>query len=142
MTEVSSGLDPDAQRVLEMNQAAPRKPVDQVSPAEARAGFRDSRARMSPDPQPVADVQDRAIPRPGGAIRVRCYRGMGTDAAERLPAYLYFHGGGWSVGDLDTHDVTCRQIANDARCAVVAVDYRLAPEHPFPAAVDDAYAPR
>jgi acetyl esterase len=140
VTDVTSTLDPDAARVLEMNAAVPRKPVDQVPPAEARAGFRESRARMSPDPQPVADVADRTIPGPGGAIPVRIYRGRGTNAADRLPAYLYFHGGGWSVGDLDTHDVTCRQIANDARCAVVAVDYRLAPENPFPAAVDDAEA--
>jgi len=139
MTDTST-LDPDAQRVLEMNQAVPRKPPDQVTPAEARAAFRESRARMSPDPQPVAGVVDREIPGPGGAIRVRCYRGRGTAASERLPVYLYYHGGGWSVGDLETHDVTCRQIANDARCAVVAVDYRLAPEHPFPAAADDAYA--
>ena len=140
MTDVTSTLDPDAQRVLEMNQAVPRLPPDQVTPAEARAGFRASRTRMSPDPQPVAHVEDRTIPGPGGTIPVRYYRGSGTDAATRLPVYLYFHGGGWSVGDLDTHDVTCRQIANDARCAVVAVDYRLAPEHPFPAAADDAEA--
>ena len=135
-----SALDPDALRVLEMNQAVPRPPADQVPIAEARAGFKASRVRMSPDPQPVADVRDRAVPGPGGAIPVRCYRGLGTDPAAKLPVYLYFHGGGWAVGDLDTHDVTCRQLANDARCAVVAVDYRLAPEHTFPAAADDAYA--
>jgi acetyl esterase len=133
-----SALDPDALRVLEMNAAVPRPPADQVPIAEARAGFKASRARMSPDPQEVADVRDREIPGPGGAIRVRCYRGRGTEAATKLPVYLYFHGGGWAVGDLDTHDVTCRQLANDARCAVIAVDYRLAPEHPFPAAADDA----
>lgn len=139
MTDVST-LDPDARRVLEMNAAVPRPPADQVPIAEARAGFKASRARMSPDPQPVADVHDRTIPGPGGAIPVRWYRGLGTDPASKLPVYLYFHGGGWAVGDLDTHDVTCRQLANDARCAVVAVDYRLAPEHVFPAAADDAYA--
>jgi acetyl esterase len=139
MTDTST-LDPDAQRVLEMNAAAPRLPPDQVTPAQARAAFRESRLKMSPDPQPVADVQDRTFAGPGGAVRVRCYRGCGTDAAQRLPLYLYFHGGGWSVGDLDTHDVTCRQMANASRCAVIAVDYRLAPEHRFPAAADDAYA--
>ncbi|HEY5899097.1 MAG TPA: alpha/beta hydrolase [Burkholderiales bacterium] len=68
---------------------------------------------------------------------MRVYRPL---AGETLPALLYFHGGGWTIGDVDTHDVLCRQLALGARCAVFSVDYRLAPEHPFPAAVDDCWA--
>ncbi len=91
-------------------------------------------------------VSGRVIPGPEGAseLRVRIYRqfgaGLGTGSGGRdlLPAIVFFHGGGWVTGDLDTHDATCRILAAASRCIVVAVDYRLAPEHPFPAAVDDA----
>jgi acetyl esterase len=75
-----------------------------------------------------------------GPVALRAYRPQGANADEQLPALVYFHGGGWVIGDLDTHDVLCRQLANGARCAVYSVDYRLAPEHPFPAAVDDCIA--
>jgi acetyl esterase len=92
-------------------------------------------------------VWGRTIPGPGGApdIPVRLYRrfgsGLGTDTASGgQPAIVFFHGGGWVVGDLGTHDGTCRLLAAVSRCLVVAVDYRLAPEHPFPAAVDDCLA--
>lgn len=81
---------------------------------------------------------DRTIPGPDGTIRVRIYRPHGE--IDRLPAIVYLHGGGWVVGSLDTHDGTCRLLASEARCVVVAVDYRLAPEHPFPAPLDDAFA--
>ncbi len=75
-----------------------------------------------------------------GPVALRAYRPLGAKADEQLPALVYFHGGGWVIGDLDTHDVLCRQLANGARCTVYSVDYRLAPEHPFPAAVDDCLA--
>jgi acetyl esterase len=68
------------------------------------------------------------------------YRPQGSNAAQILPVLVFMHGGGWTIGDLDTHDVACREICNRAFCAVVAVDYRLAPEHPFPAAVEDTVA--
>ncbi|MDW8470228.1 MAG: alpha/beta hydrolase [Burkholderiales bacterium] len=77
---------------------------------------------------------------PGGPIPVRAYRPQGADDGARLPALVYFHGGGWVIGDLDTHDVVCRTLANGARCAVFSVEYRKAPEAPFPAAVEDAIA--
>lgn len=83
-------------------------------------------------------VSDRRIPGPAGDIPVRIYRRFGL--AEGAPAIVYLHGGGWATGDLDTHDGTCRLLADESDCVVVAVDYRLAPEHPFPAAVDDAVA--
>jgi len=83
-------------------------------------------------------VTERRIPGPAGEIPVRIYRRMGRP--EPVPAIVYLHGGGWVVGDLDTHDGSCRLLAHESECVVVAVDYRLAPEHPFPAAVDDAVA--
>jgi acetyl esterase len=77
---------------------------------------------------------------PHGAIPLRLYRPAGMPEAALLPVLVYFHGGGFVIGDLDTHDVLCRELANGAGCAVVSVDYRLAPEHPFPGAVDDCLA--
>ncbi len=94
---------------------------------------------MSP-PAQVALVHDFTLPGRGGPIPVRLYRGIGTDAAANLPCLVYYHGGGWVIGDLDTHDETCRRIASAARCVVLSVDYRLAPEHKFPAAFDDCVA--
>ncbi len=83
-------------------------------------------------------VTERRVPGPAAAIPVRIYRPLGHP--EPIPAIVYLHGGGWVVGDLDTHDRSCRLLAHESRCVVVSVDYRLAPEHPFPAAIDDAVA--
>jgi acetyl esterase len=85
----------------------------------------------------VFEVADRTLPGPAGEIPVRVYRPSDEPA---LPVLIFFHGGGWVIGSLDTHDNTCRALANAAGCIVVSVDYRLAPEHTFPAAVDDAFA--
>ncbi len=134
-------LDPDAERVLEMVRQSGRPPYDQVTPAEARALFRAARDVLCPTPAPVAEIRDLAAPGPnGGVVPLRLYRGGGTASEQILPALIYFHGGGWVVGDLDCYDSLCRHLANAARCAVVAVDYRLAPEHKFPAAIDDCLA--
>src|SRR5690606_19779561 len=84
-------------------------------------------------------VEDRKIPGPGGDIPVRIYTPVAA-GGDALPVLVYFHGGGWVIGDLDTHDALCRSFANEAGCKVVAIDYRLAPEHRFPAAADDCYA--
>jgi acetyl esterase len=84
------------------------------------------------------NVSDRVMPGPETALRMRVYRPFGAEAAP--PAIVYFHGGGWVVGDLDTHDGSCRALARASGCAVVSVAYRLAPEHPYPAAVDDCLA--
>jgi len=89
------------------------------------------------EPAPLADVRDTVVEGPAGAIPVRVYR---PEAGGTPPAIVHFHGGGWVVGDLDTHDSTCRNLAAGSGCAVVAVDYRLAPEHPFPAALEDSLA--
>jgi acetyl esterase len=130
-------LDPDAETLLSMMRAAGRPPFETLTPDEARRAFQAGRAVTQPLPQDVADVRDLSCPGPFGDIKLRAYRPLGTAADEVLPALVYFHGGGWLLGDLDSHDAACRHYANGARCRVVSVDYRLAPEHKFPAAVDD-----
>ena len=133
-------VDPQMQQVLERIAKAALPPFYTVSAVEARRLYKDTRAALSPPVPEVADVRDLAAPGPAGGIPVRLYRGLGTQAGTSLPALVFFHGGGWTIGDLDTHDIVCRTIANKARCAVVAVDYRMGPEHKFPAAVEDALA--
>jgi acetyl esterase len=88
-------------------------------------------------PEPVACVENRTITGPGGEIPIRVYTPQGDGP---FPAVVYFHGGGWVLGNLETHDGICRAVANGAACIVIAVDYRLAPEHKFPAAPEDCYA--
>lgn len=133
-------FDPDTQAVLDMIQAAGRPPMETLSADEARAAFDAGRKILLPPPDDVAETRDTTVPGPLGPIKVRLYRPAGTVAADLLPALVYFHGGGWVVGDLDSHDVACRRYANGARCRVISVDYRMAPEHVFPAAVDDSAA--
>jgi acetyl esterase len=117
-------------------------PTHTLAPLDARAFYRERRALLQPEPQPVAQVQELRATGPHGPIPLRLYRPMVpvTAAPAALPVLVYYHGGGWLMGDLDTHDTLCRELANAAGCAVVAVDYRMAPEHRFPAAVDDALA--
>jgi acetyl esterase len=133
-------LHPDAARVCEMIVAANRPPLETMTPAEARLAYLAARAVLQPDPPPVAEVAALEAPGPGGPIPLRLYRGHGADKGAPQPALVYFHGGGWVIGDLDSHDQVCRALANAARSIVVAVDYRLAPEHKFPAAAEDAIA--
>jgi len=131
-------LDPDCQRVLDLIREAGRPPYETLTPTEAREFYRAGRRILQPDPPEVAEVRNLKAPGPTGETALRLYRGLGTNRGAALPALVYFHGGGWVIGDLDTHDGVCRLIANTAGCAVISVDYRLAPEHKFPAAVDDA----
>jgi len=133
-------LHPDAVQLLDLMRAAGRPPFEELTPAEARRAYLASRDILQPPPPPVAEVRDLAMPGPAGEIRLRLYRGAGTAAGEVLPCLLFLHGGGWVIGDLDSHDGVCRRLANDAACCVVAVDYRRAPEHRFPAGVEDAAA--
>ena len=130
-------LDPDVLKLLDLIKRAGRPALDSLPPPEARVAFAAGRPILQPDPAEVASVRDFTIP---GEVPVRFYRGIGTDPATKLPCMVYYHGGGWVLGDLDSHDVLCRRIANDAGCAVLSVHYRLAPEHKFPAAYDDAIA--
>jgi acetyl esterase len=133
-------LHPDAARVCEMIVAARRPALETLTPPQAREAYLASRKALQPDPEPVAEVADLHATGPAGAIPLRLYRGHGAGGGQLQPALVFFHGGGWVIGDLESHDQACRALANAARCIVVAVDYRLAPEHKFPAAVDDAIA--
>src|SRR5262245_43730396 len=128
-------LDPEARVMLEQLDAMiPR--FDQVGVQGARDGLA-MLAAAAGEPEPVHRVDDRRLPGPAGEIPVRIYTPTG-DAP--LPALVFFHGGGWVIGSIQTHDGLCRRLANAAECIVVSVEYRLAPEHPYPAAADDAYA--
>jgi acetyl esterase len=131
-------LDPDAQRVLDLVRLSGRPPYETLPVGQARELYRAARTVLQPDPPQVAEVRDLAVSAPHGTIPLRLYRGLGTRPGAALPGLVFFHGGGWVIGDLDTHDTVCRHLANAAGCAVVSVDYRLAPEHKFPAAVEDA----
>jgi acetyl esterase len=131
-------LDPQAQAVLDKLGAAQLPELSQVPPAMMRQIFQAmTKALGEEEPQAVHRVEERSVPGPAGAIPVRVYW---PSEARDLPALVYFHGGGFVLCDLDTHDGTCRELANAAGCAVVSVDYRLAPEHPFPAGPEDCYA--
>ena len=133
-------LHPDAERLLSIIRVAGRPAVETLNPVEARAMYSAGRSALQLPPDDVASVRDLTIDGPAGAVAARLYRGIGTAAGASLPGLLYLHGGGWVIGDLDSHDGVCRRLANLAQCSVLAVDYRMAPEHPFPAAVDDSVA--
>jgi acetyl esterase len=106
-------------------------------PADSRRLAAEKSRALKGRPPALPSVVDRAIPGPGGALPVRIYRPV---AGGTLPVIVYFHGGGWFMGGIATHDVIARKLSRASGAVVVSVDYRLAPEHPFPAAVDDAYA--
>ena len=133
-------LDPDAARLLDMVREAGRPPLETLTPNEARMAYSATRALMQPEPQDVADVHNLSAPGPLGDIKLRLYVPRGAPAGVAQPALVYFHGGGWVLGDLESHDGVCRHLANASGCRVVAVDYRMAPEFRFPAAFDDSAA--
>jgi acetyl esterase len=118
----------------------PPPPSVPPTPEVMKELSRRARPFTQPDLPQVDRVREYEAAGPRGSIPVRVYRGAGTADLGALPVFIYYHGGGWMLGDLDSHDWICRMIANAAKCAVVNVDYRLAPEHVFPAAFDDALA--
>jgi len=130
-------LHPQVQALLERAARSPLPLPHTVTPFVARRIYRETRAALSPRPPEVAEARLMVCP---GPVALRAYRPLGAKKGDRLAALVYFHGGGWVIGDLDTHDALCRQLANAAGCAVFSVDYRLAPEQPFPAAVEDCVA--
>ncbi|VTU17048.1 Carboxylesterase NlhH [Variovorax sp. PBL-H6] len=133
-------LHPQAQAFIDLLIERNVPPTHTLAPADARKFYRERRAVTQPEPGEVAEVRELNAPGPRGAIPLRYYRPLGSEAGTVLPVLVYYHGGGWTIGDLDTHDTLCRELCNLSGCAVVAVDYRMGPEHRFPAAVDDALA--
>ena len=133
-------LHPQTRALLDLIAQSGIPPTHLLSVADGRAFYRERRWATQPAPPEVASVQDLSASGPHAAIPLRLYRPLGSSSKALLPVLVYYHGGGWVIGDLDTHDTLCRELAKLTRCAVVAVDYRLAPEHRFPAAVDDCIA--
>ena len=131
-------LDPQARALINLMLQRQVPPAHTLSPAEARRLYRERGSYTQPDPPPVAEVRDLHT---DAGVPLRLYRPLDAgDGAAVKPVLVYFHGGGWTIGDLDTHDVLCRQLCAAAGIGVVAVDYRLGPEYRFPAAVDDCLA--
>jgi len=130
-------LYPEVRTLLEANEAEGGPAIETLSPGEARQAAIDALKAVAGQPEEIGRVEDLRIPHPERPIPIRIY----SPAAEGpSPCLVYFHGGGWVLCDLDTHDAVCRAIARRAGAVVVAVDYRLSPEHKFPAAVEDCFA--
>ena len=129
-------LDPEAEILILAAARIPTTPLEQLSPQQARDDMLRQTAALGRS-EPVAKVEDVLAPGPGGEIPIRIY----TPAGEApFGGLVYFHGGGFVIGSIETHDGLCRMLANAAGVVVASVDYRLAPEHKYPAAVEDAYA--
>lgn len=128
-------LDPQVEKTLAQLAKAPVPSVETLTPQEARQQMMDASSLLGP-PESVHVVENRTVATAACDIPIRIYKPR--DA--QLPVIVYFHGGGWVVGSIDSHDNYCRSLANAADMIVVSVDYRLAPEHPFPAAAEDSYA--
>ena len=133
-------LHPQAKALLALIEQRGLPATHTLTPVEARRMYRERRFFTQPDAPEVAQVRDASAPGPHGEIPLRIYRPLGGTPGATLPVLVYCHGGGWVIGDLDTHDTLCRELANGAGACVVAVDYRMGPEHRFPCAVDDCIA--
>ena len=129
-------LDLDTQLLLRLSERDPEPPLRTLTPEQARAQLRSSAGRVIAAPLPMAEVRGLTVAGAADPLAARLY--VPAEASGGL--VVYFHGGGWVVGDLDTHDSVCRALARSSGARVLSVDYRLAPEHPFPAGVDDALA--
>ena len=132
-------LDPLVKQFLDQAAALPRPKLWEAPLALSRQAFAHMMAMLGPKDVPVGKIQNFVIPGPSGDIRARLYAPVATGGAA-LPALVYFHGGGFVMGDLETHDGLCRLIADEGEFVVVAVDYRRAPENKWPAPLDDAFA--
>jgi acetyl esterase len=133
-------LDPQAQALMQLMIEKGVPPVNTLTPLEARASYRSRRSFTQPDAPEVHQVENKMVVHMGMNLPVRVYHPQSAKLNHALPALVYLHGGGWTIGDLDTHDVLCRSLCLQAEVVVVSVDYRLGPEHPFPAAYEDTLA--
>jgi acetyl esterase len=134
-------LDADAALVYKAFQEAGRPAYETLSPEEAREYYRQARFVTNPDPPLLKSVEPLAIEASHGVIPARVYTPRTLRQSNGLaPGLVFFHGGGWVIGDLDTHDVVCRKLADEGQLIVISVDYRRAPEYKFPAAIADAVA--
>jgi acetyl esterase len=131
-------LNRQCQTIVDALAAASSAPPDKPDHLATRAAYAKTTAFYQHATDELASVEDRSFPGPGGEVPIRVYRPYSEGGS--APCLLFFHGGGWSLGDLDSHDHMCRHFAHGAQATVIAVDYRLAPEHKFPAAVDDSVA--
>ena len=136
-SDAASVIDPEARAYLNWLQALGLPPLLEQGVEEARRQNRMRAPMLAGEPEPVASIEDIRVPGPRGSIGCRIYAPV---RGESLPALLYLHGGGWVLGDLDTHDSVCRALARRAGCVVLSLDYGLAPEHRFPAPLEDAWA--
>jgi acetyl esterase len=133
-------LNPKIEQVLDMIARAKRPKLHEMTAQAARASYEKSAPILEIASAPMFAVEDMRVPtRDGATIRARLYQAVEPSWAEPAPALIYYHGGGFTVGSVDTHDALCRMFARDGKCTVLSVDYRLAPEHKFPTAVDDAF---
>ena len=132
-------LDPKLAEILASLDPSAETPVEEMTPEDARALWKAEMAAVAGAPLPVKSATAHAAPGPAGPLPLRLYEPAGAGAGP-LPVLVYFHGGGWIRGDLDTHDDVCRYLCHHAGCLVASVDYRLAPEHRFPAALEDCDA--
>ncbi len=130
-------LHPQIREVLRVMAEAKLRPIEEMTPAEAREQMEATARARKAEPLPVARVEERMIPGPAGEIRLRLYW---PRAAAPVPAIVYYHGGGHVIGSLDTHDFVARNLCSGVGALVASVDYRMGPEHKFPAAVDDSWA--
>ena len=133
-------LDQSAAFVMAAFRAANRPKYETMSAPEAREASKLGRVVVQPDPPELASVEDISAPSPHGPIPLRVYKPKSLPKSGPAPAFIFYHGGGWVICDLDSHDVVCRQIADQTGFMVFSVDYRLAPEHKFPAAAVDSIA--
>lgn len=133
-------LDADARKLLDLLASKHLPPYEAMPPVAARAFFKAGAFSSQPAPPQLGLVENLLADGAAGPIPLRHYRPLQAPAGKILPALVFFHGGGYTLGDIDTHDTLCRQLCDQAGIAVVSVDYRLGPEHKFPAAHVDCYA--
>ncbi|MEX0693868.1 MAG: alpha/beta hydrolase [Rhodospirillales bacterium] len=136
---MGNSIDPVADALLAEIRKVAKPRTESLSPLEARRTSREAKLKLAGTPLPTAEVHDLVMDRPGAPIPARIYRRRALEKQDcAAPLLVFFHGGGWMIGDLDTHDQLCRRLANETGGTILSVDYRLSPEHKFPAAVEDA----